>query len=232
MWSVLRAGYDADATLIGESTGLRLAHAGTGVVWARLSARGDAGHAMLASGDGPFDSLCRAVDALRRLEAEINEPARDPVFAAVGARPYGMSIGRIEGGVWTSSTPHELAVSVRFGFGRELDPSEAQARIRAVVAEAAPAVEVAFEAFRARAYCHEPAGPLFDAVAGAHVAVTGTALEPYALTATTDARFVAGPCFCYGPEAGNLHGTDEWVDVETLVRTAETVALTAARWTT
>src|SRR5262249_26153794 len=40
MWSVLRAGYDADATLIGESSGLRLGHAGTGVVWARLTAAG------------------------------------------------------------------------------------------------------------------------------------------------------------------------------------------------
>ena len=40
MWSVLRAGHGADGTLIGEPTGLLLAHAGTGVVWARLSARG------------------------------------------------------------------------------------------------------------------------------------------------------------------------------------------------
>ena len=31
MWSVLRAGYEADAVLVGESTGLRLGHAATGV---------------------------------------------------------------------------------------------------------------------------------------------------------------------------------------------------------
>ena len=33
------------------------------------------------------------------------------------------------------------------------------------------------------------------------------------------------------PAAGNLHGTDEWVDVETLVQTATVVALAAAEWT-
>ncbi len=230
MWSVLRAGHDADATLIGESTGLRLGHAGTGVVWARLTAPGEAGHAMLAGGDGPFDRLCRAVGALRRVESELNEPVRDPVFAAVRERPYGMSIGRIEGGVWTASTPHALTAQVRFGFGRDLEPAQVQERLRAAVAESAPGVDCRFEGFRARAYCHPADGPLADTLAAAHLSVVGAAAEPDVFTATTDARQVAGPCFCYGPHAGNLHGADEWVDVESLVQTATVVALAAAAW--
>jgi hypothetical protein len=31
--------------------------------------------------------------------------------------------------------------------------------------------------------------------------------------------------------AGNLHGSDEWVDLETLFQTATVVALTTAAWT-
>ncbi|HZT15640.1 MAG TPA: M20/M25/M40 family metallo-hydrolase [Gaiellaceae bacterium] len=231
MWSVLQAGFEGDAVLIGESTGLCLAHAATGVVWARLSARGAAGHAMLAGGDGPFDSLGRAVAGLRRVEAELNEPVRDPVFAAVRDRPYGMTVGRIEGGVWTASTPHELAAHVRFGFGREVTPAEVQERMRSAVAEAAPDVEVRFEAFRAHAHSHPTEGPLVDALSAAHREVVGTEPELAALTGTVDARYVRAPCLCYGPEAGGLHGTDEWVDVETLMQTAAVVALTADRWT-
>jgi len=231
MWSVLRAGYGADAVLIGESTALRLGHAGTGVVWARLSAAGGAGHAMLAGGDGPFDRLCRAVAGLRRVEAEINEPVRDPVFAAVRERPYGMTIGKIGGGVWTASTPHELVANVRFGFGRDLEPAEVQALLWEAVREASPEVEIQFEAFRARAYCHPTSGPLVDSLSAAHQAIIGSEAETVAFTATTDARYVEGACLCYGPVAGNLHGTDEWVDVETLVQTATVVALTAAEWT-
>ena len=131
MWSVLRAGYEADAVLVGEPTGLRLGHAYTGVVWARLTSPGGTGHAMLAGGEGAFDRLCRAVAGLRKVESEINEPARDPIFAAVRERPYGMTVGRIEGGVWTASTPHELVAQIRFGFGRDLEPAEVQARMRA-----------------------------------------------------------------------------------------------------
>ena len=231
MWSVLRAGYDADAVLIGESTALALGRAGTGVVWARLSAPGGAGHAMLAGGEGPFDRLCRAVAGLRRFESEINEPVHDEVFAAVRERPYGMTVGRIEGGVWTASTPHELVASIRFGFGRDLEPAEVQERMRAAVREASPEVAITFEAFRARAYAHPTTGALVDAVSAAHRTVLGSAPEPTTFTATTDARYVYGPCLCYGPSAGNLHGTDEWVDVETLVQTATVAALTAAAWT-
>lgn len=231
MWSVLRAGYDADGTLIGESTAHTLAHAATGVVWARLSAAGGTGHSMLAVGEGPFDRLCRAVAALRRVESEINEPVRDPVFAAVRERPYGMTVGRLEGGVSTSSTPHELAAHVRFGFGRDVEPAEVQARLQEAVREASPEVEIRFEAFRARAHAHPTTGPLVDVVSAAHRAVLGRELETVAVTGTNDARFVEDAGYCYGPQAGNLHGTDEWVDVETLVQTATVVALAAAEWT-
>jgi acetylornithine deacetylase len=195
------------------------------------SAAGGAGHAMHGGGDGPFDHLARAVAGLRRLESEINEAVRDPVFAAVRQRPYAMTVGRIEGGVWTASTPHELVARVRFGFGRDLEPAEMQERMREAVREAAPNVEVTFEAFRARAYCHPADGPLADAVAAAHRGVVGGDPERVAFTATTDARYVEGHCLCYGPSAGNLHGTDEWVDVEALVQTATVVALAAATWT-
>jgi acetylornithine deacetylase len=230
MWSVLRAGHTADATLIGEPTGLALAHAGTGVVWARLSARGDTGHAAFAGRDGPFDRLARAVASLRRLEAEINQPVRDPVFAAAAEWPYGLTIGRIEGGVWTASTPAELVARARFGFGRDTEPAEIQQRIREAVEEASPEVEVAFEAFRARAHCHDSNGPLPHLVRSAHRTVLGVDPETMVFTATCDARFVARSCLCYGPTAGNLHGRDEWVDVRSLEQTAAVIALAAASW--
>ena len=130
MWSVLRAGYRTDATLIGEPTGLAVVHAGTGVVWARLRARGQAGHSAYRGGDGPFDELARAVAALRAVEAEANEGPRDAVFAAVSEWPYGMTVGRIGGGVWTSSAPASLEASVRFGLGLGREPADVQATDR------------------------------------------------------------------------------------------------------
>ena len=98
------------------------------------------------------------------------------------------------------------------------------------VGAAAPGVEVAFEAFRARAYCHETSNRLADLLMNAHRRVLGTEPQTMAFTATTDARQVEGPCFCYGPTASNLHGLDEWVDLESLEQTATVVAVAAAEW--
>jgi acetylornithine deacetylase len=231
MWSVLRAGYRTDATLIGEPTGLAVVHAGTGVVWARLRARGQAGHSAYRGGDGPFDELARAIAALRALEAEANKGPHDPVFAAVSAWPYGMTVGRIGGGVWTSSAPASLEASVRFGLGLGRDPAEVQSRIVEAVAGASPAVEISFEAFRARAYNHDTDGPLPTLLRATHERLTGTAARLSAFTATTDARQAEG-ALCYGPLAGELHGADEWVDIASLEQTALVVAQTAARWVT
>lgn len=230
MWSVIRAGFDADGTLIGEPTNLDLMRAGTGVVWARLTARGTAGYSAFAGGDGPFDELARAVAALRKLEASANTPPRDAVFAAVSDWPYGMTVGRIRGGVWTSSAPAMIEVWVRFGFGLGLEPVDVQTRIADAVAADAPTVDVSFEAFRARAYCHDIGGPLPSLLEETHTRIVGSEPRASAFTATTDARYVAGPCVCYGPTAGAFHGADEWVDVESLERVATVVALTAAEW--
>ena len=233
MWSVLGAGHVGDAVLVGESTGLRLVHAATGVVWCRLVAKGGAGHSMLASGQGAFDALGDAVDALRVVEAEINDPVGDPDFAAVRERPYGMTVGRIGGGVWTASTPYELTAWVRFGFGPETLPEEIQERMRAAMRRSAPSVEIQFEGFRARAHKHARTGPLADALGGAHAAVTGGLLEPLVNTGTVDTRYVEEPVpgFCYGGTGANLHGTDEWVDLDSLVTAATVVAHATAAWT-
>jgi acetylornithine deacetylase len=232
MWSVLRAGHRGDAVLVGESTGLRFLHAATGVVWCRLVAKGGAGHSMLATGEGAFDALCRAVAALRTVETEINAAVGDPDFAAVRERPYGMTVGRIEGGVWTASTPYELTAYVRFGFGPETLPEEIQARMRAAVAAAAPAVEIRFEGFRARAHNHPRTGPLVDALGAAHERVLGEPIAPLVNTGTVDTRYVESvPGLCYGGIGDNLHGTDEWVDIDSLIRTATVVALATAEWT-
>lgn len=142
-----------------------------------------------------------------------------------------MTVGRIGGGVWTSSAPASLEASVRFGLGLGREPTEVQARIVEAVANASPDVEVSFEAFRARAYNHDTDGPLPTLLRATHERVTGAAAKLSAFTATTDARQVEG-ALCYGPLAGGLHGPDEWVDIASLEQTALVIAQTAARWLT
>jgi len=76
-----------------------------------------------------------------------------------------------------------------------------------------------------------------DAVAllgRAHRHVFGTPLEEIATTGTTDARFFglyAGiPALVYGPNADSIHGFDERVELESVRRCTQAMALFIAEW--
>ena len=187
---------------------------------------------MLATGEGAFDLLARAVTALRKVEDEINAAVADPDFAATRERPYGMSVGKIEGGVWTASTPYELTAYVRFGFGPETLPEEIQARMRTAVRRRhRPSRSTSRATGRAPTTTRSPVhSSSFSAASHEHV--TGTPLAPLVNTGTVDTRYVETvPGYCYGAIGDNLHGTDEWVDLDSLVRVATVVAITTAGWT-
>jgi acetylornithine deacetylase len=231
MRAVLAAGYDADGTLIAEPSALQLLHGGVGVIWLKLTARSAGAHAAYAEPEGaPLDRIAAVIAALRELERRLNDDPADAVFAAAHPHPFNLNLGEIHGGVWPSSVPAEVVLRGRLGFGRDREPAEVQALVRETIEREAPGVEIAFDGFRAHAYCHEPGGELGTLLASCHKALQGADAGPSVGTFTTDARYVEGECLCFGPIAGNIHGIDEWVDVESLEQTTATVALAAAEW--
>lgn len=224
MWAVVDAGYVADGTLIGEPTDLRTHLNGVGVIWARLTARSAGAHAAVARATSrPVDEIVSSILALRDLEAQLNAGRDD--------HPFNLNLGEIHGGVWPSSVPAEVVLRCRLGFGFEHTAAQAQALLAGAVHAAAPTVEVTFEGFRAHPYQHA-SDQFVELVRQAHADASGGGQLPdlKQSTATTDARYVAGPCTCFGPIAGDIHGTDEWVDLASVRQTAISVALCIARW--
>jgi acetylornithine deacetylase len=235
MKAVIEAGYEADGTLIGEPSELRLLHAGVGVIWARLTARGGGAHPAFPSGSSSAEQILLALAALHELEAELNAAdgaaASDTVFFDAHERPFRLNIGTLSGGEWPSSEPALSEARVRLGLGRSLTPAAAQELLAGAVRAAAPAVDVNFEGFRAVAYCDPLDHQLAASLRGAHAQLYGSAPPAQVLAATTDARSVSGPCVCYGPVAGAIHGSDEWADIDSIERVASAIALTIASFT-
>jgi len=236
MQAVLAAGYDAEGTLIGEPSALQLMHAGVGVIWARLTASSGGAHPGFSTGGSSSASLLRALDGLRELERQLNRPGEqrlaggDEVFLAAHEHPFRLNVGTLAGGLWPSSEPARAEARIRLGFGLETTPGEAQRLVAEAVRAAAPEVEVSFEGFRAPAYCDDLDHGLARALISSHELLHSAAPARQVLPATTDARSVTGPCICYGPEAGAIHGTDEWVDIASIEALAAGIALTIAAW--
>lgn len=234
MKAVLAAGYDADATLIGEPSALALLHAGAGVIWARMTAHSGGAHPGFSTGGSSSGAILRALESVRELERRLNEPPApgdpDELFFAAHEHPFRLNVGTLSGGVWPSSEPARAQARVRLGFGLGYTPEQAQQLLAAAVHAAAPEVHLAFEGFRAPAYCDALDHDLAAALSRAHELIHGGPPTRQVLPATTDARSVAGPCVCYGPLAGDIHGTDEWVDVDSAQAVAAALAITIAGW--
>jgi acetylornithine deacetylase len=90
------------------------------------------------------------------------------------------------------------------------------------------------QGFRAPGCLFDLDGAGVQALARAYEAVHGGAVERQAITATTDARhfklMLDTPVTCFGPEARNIHGIDESVSIDSMLRVTSTFAQFLVDW--
>ena len=231
-----RAGVLADAAVLLEPTDLNLLLGGTGIVWAEIEVDGVAAHAEAADrAVNPVRFLPALLRALGSLEDELNKPGDDPAFDHL-PRPYNVNVGTVTAGDWPSSVPARARLGVRVGFPRRWTPAEALDRVRSAVLGAAaddpwlaahpPSVRPA--GFRAEGYLIGEDHPLVRALAAAHERVHGAPPRRVVMGSTTDARYYLNqfgvPAVAYGPRSRNIHGTDEAVELASIVSGARVLA--------
>jgi acetylornithine deacetylase len=223
------AGPLGDATLIAEPTNGGVDLVAVGVIWARITLEADSSHASNADrGTNPIEAAYPVIQALHGLEAELNAQP-DPEVAEL-ERPYLLNVGALHAGDWASMTPGRAVLDVRLGFPIRMEPATAQERLSAAVRAADPSASVEFRGFRARGYSFDPGSPFVRLLGDCHEEARGGRPRPDPSRATTDLRFFEGQAVCYGPTGENLHGVDEWVDLESIADVAMVIALLIRRW--
>jgi acetylornithine deacetylase len=240
-----RAGHLAEAAILLEPTELDILLAGIGIIWVGIEIDGRAAHAEAAGGAvNPILAAQTVVDALVRLDAELNAghaAGPDPVLAAI-RHPYNVSIGTVSAGDWVSSIPPIARLGVRVGHPRAWSSEEALEHVRRRVLEAC-AVDpwlathpprLALTGFRAEGYAQDPETPIVRAIAAAHRDVHGADPVQVSMGSTTDARLYVNrfgvPAAAYGPRTRNMHGTDEAVELASVVDCARVVARLLRDW--
>jgi len=223
------AGPQADAALIAEPTNGGMDLVAVGVIWARITLETDSRHASNADrGANPIEAAYPVIQALHGLEAELNADP-EPELAGLD-QPYLLNVGALHAGNWASMTPGRATLDVRLGFPIRMEPAEAQERLGAAVRTADPSAQVSFRGFRARGYSFDPESPFVRLLGDCHEELRGGRPRPDPSRATTDLRFFEGQAVCYGPTGENLHGVDEWVDLESIADVAAVIALLIRRW--
>ena len=239
----LHRGYRAEAAIIPEPFGESVLHAQVGVMWLQVEVLGRPAHVLnAAQGINAIEAAFALWEGLKPLADEWNRREnRHPAFAHLEA-PIKFNLGIIEGGEWASSVPTRCVMHLRCGFYPGVRAAQARSAIEARLEETArndarlAGVEwhVRYRGFQAEGCAIDRAAPLLTLLAASHERVAGARPEWFASAATTDMRafnlYGDTPATCYGPEAGSIHGIDEWVSIDSAQRVAAVLALSIARW--
>ena len=232
------AGHTADAAILTEPTQGAIWPAQVGVLWFQVRAIGAPAHAGdAAEGANAIEASYAVIEALRELEAELNETP-PPLFAAY-PHPINLNVGMIHGGDWPSTVAGECLTHFRLALYPGEPVAGLKGRIESAVASVAASsrfhFDVIYEGFQCEGYELEHDAPLVTGLQAAATRVNSGHVPPlYASTATTDARTFAlygdTPAVSFGPLAENEHGVDERVFIPSITQTAQAIALFVADW--
>jgi acetylornithine deacetylase len=217
-----------DACLIPEPTSFDVVCAQAGALTFRATVRGRAAHAaMRLEGRSALDRYLAAHLALQAHERALNRDVEHPAMQAL-ALPYPLSVGRIEGGEWSSSVPDRVVVEGRLGvpLGASLDVARAAFEAALTDGEAPP-VEVEWTGGQFAPGETDPAHPWVRAVAAAVRAERGGAPRLAGVPYGADMRLFcerAIPTVMVGTGGLELaHAVDERVRVEELEAVARVI---------
>jgi acetylornithine deacetylase len=241
--SLVLRGYRPDGVVIPEPTGRTLVVAQGGSLVFRITVPGKAAHgANRNAGESAVEHFYPIFHALLAWEKERNETLSHPLYDHMENK-FPISVGLVRAGNWASTVPESLVAEGRLGFlpGETIEGMQRQAEglISSVAAKSPwlsqhpPTVEWFGGQFAASEVPVDH--PLTQTVANAHRVVTGEDVEIAAITGGTDARLFTDianiPAVVYGPkDNAQAHVSDEYIDLEEVLGTSETLALAILDW--
>jgi acetylornithine deacetylase len=215
--------YTADAAIVLEPTDLKLVIAHKGYAWFEVVTQGRAAHGSLP-GEGR-DAIRMMGRMLEKLDAMDRAIQSKPPHSLLGAASLHASL--IEGGQELSSYPAECRLQIE----RRTLPGESVATIESDLRALLDDLHARDADFRATlramssrpAYSIAPDAPIARAAAAAILHVTSSA-ELAGMSAWTDTALLAAagiPGVVFGPRGRGLHGTEEYVELDSLTACAE-----------
>lgn len=156
-----------------------------------------------------------------------------------------LNVGVVRAGDWPSTVPGRCEIDVRMSFV----PGETEAGVKQEIATRVHAIaqrstwlrdhppRIEYFGWHAEPWIQDEQHPFVQSFVACVNQVRRTINEPLpvpmGLTAGLDTRF-AGlygvPAFAWGPKGANLHGADEYVELDSMIEVARTLAVFATQW--
>jgi len=214
------------ACLIPEPTGFEVVCAQAGALTFAGEVRGRGAHAaMRLEGESAIDAYVGVHAALAEHERSVNAEVQHPLMRELEL-PYPLSVGRIEGGEWSSSVPDRVGFEGRLGVRVGETLEEAADGLRAALA--GHPVQLRFTGARFASGQTPPDHPFAVLVRDAAAAEAGREVAVAGVSYGADMRLFCErgiPCvMCGTPGMELAHAVDERVAVSDLARLGHTIA--------
>lgn len=239
--AALERGYKADGVLIPEPFGMKATTAHSGSIWFRITITGNNAPAPGEEAVNAIEKSPLVFDALKSYETMINNRLRPSAYSDF-THPLDINIGRMNAGDWPSNVPNQAVIEGRAGLFPGQDPSDIKAELKQWVLEKTAEdpwfhvnpPEVYFFGYHAAGDEVSRNIPLMKTLDQAHRSVHQSPLAFQAVPVTTDTRFYNLyydiPATCYGPVGANMHGCNEWVDIDSVKQVTKVYASFLAEW--
>ncbi len=236
-------GLKADACIIPEPTGLEMNIASTGSIWFKIRVRGQSAHAGMAyKGINSIQKAMLVIHGLKDLEETRRIRLMHPLYAHLPV-PFCLNINTIRAGDWPAIVPAETIMEGRMGVSPEETIEEAKCELETAIMRIASGdpwlkdhvPEIEYLQCRWNSGLVSPDHPFSQVMATRVEEMTGEPVIFSGMGPCSDSgtliRFAGIPSINFGPRSMSMaHQTDEHVDLDSLMKTAQVIAATILDW--
>ena len=237
----LMNGFTADALLIPEP-GMSIVVAHPGINYFRVRVVGKPAHAGRAhTGVNAIGKMNQIYEALVELDAKRGREKHFPLFEKQSERSCHLNIGTYRSGDWPSTVAAWAELQCRISYL----PGETLAEVKNQVNQAVDEVvrrdewltqhrpEVTWFGWNAEPWEQNPDHPFVKTFRACAEGILGSPVDMIGKTAGLDTRFgqyFGIPSLSFGPNGENLHGVDEYVDLDSVIDCTKVFASFILEW--
>lgn len=237
----LLEGFTAGGLVISEPDP-SIAVAMTGVFYFKVKVVGKAAHAGRAhTGVNAIGKMNKIYDALIELDMKRARDKHYPIFEKDSPRSCHLNVGTYSAGDWPSTVAGQAEMQCRISFIPGEEMNEVRQQVQQVINEVAShdewlnehPPEVTWFGWQAEPWEQDPDAPFVVTFKSCAENVFESTIEIAGKTAGLDTRFAKYfdmPALTFGPYGENIHGINEYVDLDSLMKCTKVLASFIMEW--
>lgn len=234
-------GYTADGLIITEPN-LKIVIAHPGVLFFKVRTIGKSAHAGVAHiGVNAIGKMNIVYDALVELDQRRAQEKRYPLFERQSGRSCHLNIGTYRAGDWISTVPGWAEIECRMSHLPTENADEVRRQVEQAIADAAEKdewlqqhpPEVIWYQRQVVPWEQSPDDPFIRAFKSSADDALKSNIEIVGATWGMDTRFAPFfnmPAVSFGPNGGNVHGVNEYVDIDSVLDCTKALAAFIIDW--